>query len=277
MAPDHAALASCGIHRFRAAENVVTVYGGCDELVPGVVSGLSSNPTFLRLAHGGAVLSDVRLSRSFFDLGPFRSQSITADAGTGAVRLSEELGASFYLPLPPDMHRDDGIYPLTHEGRFSASMDFGNRPRVEHRLGTAITIHTGGSAEGDELELELEFVGADTSFALELTFRPGGELTGVQPAAVAPSGYPAGAAEGAAVGQAYQLASGTGSYRVGADVIEFGPGIAADPDNPPVYNPGEAYRYLAGTNATDGVKVYITGRTRGTHRFTLRGRSLLQG
>lgn len=265
MAPDHAALSSCGIHRFRTAGSVVTVYGGCDELVPGVVSGLSSNPTFLRLAHGAAVLTDVRLSRSFFDLGPFRSQSVSAEAGT--VRLAEEQQASFYLPLPAEKRREDGIYPLVHEGRFSASMDFGHRPTVEHRLATAITVHT--RAEGGAVELELEFDGADTSFALELTFRPGGELTGVASPAVVPSG--------AAGGEAFQLTNGTGTYRVGADVIEFGPGIAADPDNPPVYNPGEAYRYLAGTNATDGVKVYITGRTRGTHRLALRGRTLAQG
>ena len=270
MAPAHAALTSCGIHRFRGARNVVTVYGGCDELVPGVVSGLSSNPTFLRLAHGDAVLTDVRLSRSFFDLGPFRSQSVSADADTGAgagtVRLGEEQCANFYLPLPPEKRREDGIYDLVHEGRFSASMDFGHRPTVEHRLATAITVHTGGGAGEDAVELELDFDGADTSFALELTFRPGGELAGVAGPAVVSAG--------AAGGCAFQLTAGTGRYQVGDDVIEFGPGIAADPDNPLVYNPGEAYRYLAGTNATEGVRVYITGRTRGTHRFTLRGRSL---
>jgi len=261
MAPDRAALSSCGIHRFRHAGTVATVYGGCDELVPGVVSGLSSNPTFLRLAHGAAVLTDVRLSRSFFDLGPFRSQGVTADAEAGTVRLGEELLANFYLPLPADKHRADGIYPLGHEGRFSASMDFGNRPAVEHRLATAIMVRAGAGAAGDAVELELEFDGADTSFALELTFRAGGDLAGVVPA---PGGAPG----------AFQLVAGTGSYRVGRDVIEFGPGIAADPDNPPVYNPGEAYRYLAGTNAAGGVKAYITGRTRGTHRFTLRGFTL---
>ncbi|MDR7160012.1 hypothetical protein [Arthrobacter sp. BE255] len=266
MAPDRAELATCGVHRFRKAGNVVTVFGGCDELVPGVVSGLSSNPTFLRLAHGDAVLTDVRLSRSFFDLGPFRSQTVSADPGAGTVRLSEEQRANFYLPLPPEKHRQDGIYALVHEGRFSASMDFGHRPTVEHRLSTAISVHTGGGAGGDVVEVELDFGGADTSFALELTFRPGGELTGVAGPAVVPSG--------ASGGEAFQLTSGTGSYRVGDDAIEFGPGIPADPDNPPLYNPGEAYRYLSGTNATDGVRVYITGRTRGTHRFTLRGRSL---
>ncbi len=261
MAPDHVALDSCGIHRFRRAGNVVTVFGGCDALDPGVVSGLASNPTFLRLAHGDAVLTDVRLSRSFFDLGPFRTQSVSTDAGT--VRLAEEQRANFYLPLPAEKHREDGIYPLVHEGRFSASMDFGSRPTVEHRLATAITVRPGVGADGDAVELELEFDGADTSFALELTFRPGGELAGVEPLA-GPN----------AVQGAFQLTAGTGTYRAGADVIEFGPGIAADPDNPPVYKPGEAYRYLSGTNAADGVKVYITGRTRGTHRFTLRGRSL---
>ena len=83
--------------------------------MPGVVSGLSSNPTFLRLAHGDAVLTDVRLSRSFFDLGPFRSQSVSAGrpgAGAGTVRLSEEQRANFYLPLPAEKHREDGIYTL---------------------------------------------------------------------------------------------------------------------------------------------------------------------
>jgi hypothetical protein len=68
--------------------------------------------------------------------------------------------------------------------------------------------------------------------------------------------------------------SGTGTYRVGADVIEFGPGLPADPDTPAAYNPGESYRYLGGTNAAAGTKVYFTGRTTGVHRFTLRGYTL---
>lgn len=250
MTPEHAELRSCGIHRFHGSGNVVTVYGGCDELVPGVVSGLSSNPTFLRFGHGAAVLSDVRLSRSFFDLGPFRSQE-TVRSGNG-VSLSETVEASFYLPLAPEIRRRDGIYALEHEGRFSASMNFSSRPTVVHRLKTDVTVQ----AAGAETVVEIGFDGADTSFALELTFRPGGVLEGVEP--IGESGT-------------YQLVAGTGRYSVGGDVIEFGPGTPHDADTPPVYNPGEAYRYLAGTNATDGLKVYITGRTRGTHRFTVRG------
>lgn len=250
MSPERAELRTCGIHRFHGSGKIVTVYGGCDELVPGVVSGLSSNPTFVRYAHGGAVLSDVRLSRSFFDLGPFRSQE-TVNNGTG-VSLSETVEANFYLPLPPEKRRADGIYALEHEGRFSASMDFSCRPTVVHRLKTDVSVHVSGS----EAAVEVHFDGADTSFALELTFRPGGVLEGVEPLAVPGT---------------FQLTGRTGRYTVGGDAIEFGPGTPQDADSPAGYNPGEGYRYLGGTNATEGLKVYITGRTAGPHRLTLRG------
>jgi hypothetical protein len=250
MAPAEAALETCGVYRFRDGGSVVTVFGGCDALVPGVVSGLAANPTFLRFAHGAAVLTDVRLSRSFFDLGPFRSQHTVAN-GT-AVTLSEELEANFYLPLPAQKRRADGIYALEHEGRFSAGMDFGSRPTVVHKLGTDIAVQ----ADGGQAVLDISFEGADTAFALELTFRPGGTLDGAIP--LGGTG-------------AFQLVEGTGCYRVGGDAIEFGPGLPASPDTPAAYNPGESYRYLAGTNASGGLKVYITGRTRGSHRFTLRG------
>lgn len=252
LVPAAAALDSCGVFRFRKSGAVTTVFGGCDDQVPGVVSGLATNPTFLRFAAGAAVLTDVRLSRSFFDLGPFRSQQ-TVRAGS-SVTLTEELAANFYLPLPASKRRADGIYALEHEGRFSASMDFSSRPTVTHRLATTICV----TVDGAETALDVGFEGAETAFAMELTFQPGGVLEGVEPAGEADS---------------YQLVAGRGRYRVGADVIEFGPGAAADPDTPAAYNPGESYLYLAGTNASAGVKVFITGRTTGNIRFTLRAAS----
>ncbi|MCQ6273159.1 hypothetical protein M8J71_22120 [Pseudarthrobacter sp. R1] len=252
LAPAQASLASCGLHRFRSGASVTTVFGGCDDLVPGVVSGLASNPTFLRFGNGDALLDGVRLSRSFFDLGPFRSQHTVSNGNT--VALSETVAANFYLPLPAEKRRTDGIYALEHEGRFSAGMDFSSRPTVVHRLDTEIVVEV----QGDRTRLTVGFHGADTSFALELTFRPGGVLEGVLPL-----GSP----------DAFQLVEGTGRYRVGSDVIEFGSGLPADPDTPPAYNPGENYRYLAGTNASEGIKVFITGRTKGRQVFTLRALS----
>ena len=253
LAPGEAALGSCGAYRFRTAGSVATVFGGCDPLVPGVGSGLATNPSFLRFGHGAATLSDLRLSRSFFDLGPFRSQR-TVRQGSALV-LAEQLEANFYQPLPQGKQRAHGIYALEHEGRFSAGMEFSSRAVDVHRLATEIRVQAADGYVG----LDIGFEGTHTAFALELTFHPGGVLDGVEPA-----GAPG----------TYQLVSGTGTYRVGADVIEFGPGLPADPDTPAAYNPGESYRYLGGTNAANGTKVYITGRTSGRHRFTVRGYTL---
>lgn len=255
LQPARAALESCGTYRFRHGETAVTVFGGGDHSPSGVASGLSNNPTFLRFRHGNSVLSDVRLSRNFFNLGPFRSTETRGD--DESVRLREQVEASFYLPLPPERRRQDGIYEQSHEGRFSAAMDFAGRSTVQHRLGTEVTV----TAKGHEADVDISFDGADTSFALELTFRPGGVLEGVEEVS-----------DGV-----YQLVASMGRYSVGAHAIEFGPGSAADPDTPPVYNPGENYTYLRGTNATEGIKVYITGRTRGARRLTLRGAGATAG
>jgi len=253
LMPPEAALESCGAYRFRSGGSVATVFGGCDPLEPGVGSGLATNPTFLRFGYGGAVLSDVRLSRSFFDLGPFRSQQTVRQ--DGALVLAEELQANFYQPLPSGRLRADGIYALEHEGRFSAAMEFSARPADVHRLSTRMTVQAGDGQVG----LDVDFEGSRTAFALELTFPPGGVLTGVRPAATPGT---------------FQLVAGTGTYRVGGDVIEFGPGLPADPDTPAAYNPGESYRYLGGTNASSGIKVYISGWTSGSRRFIFRGYTL---
>ena len=249
LQPARAALESCGTYRFRHRETAVTVFGGGDHSPSGVASGVSNNPTFLRFRHGNSVLSDLRLSRNFFNLGPFRSMETRPEGDS--VRLHEQVEASFYLPLPPERRREDGIYEHSHEGRFSAAMDFAGRSTVQHRLRTEVTV----TAKGHEADVDITFDGTDTSFALELTFRSGGVLEGVEEVS-----------DGV-----YQLVASTGRYSVGADAIEFGPGSAADPDTPPVYNPGETYTYLRGTNATEGIKVYITGRTRGARMLRLRG------
>lgn len=255
LQPARAALESCGTFRFRHGETTVTVFGGGDHSASGVASGLSNNPTFLRFRHGNSVLSDVRLARNFFNLGPFRSMETAAEGES--VRLHERVEASFYLPLPAERRREDGMYEQSHEGRFSAAMDFAGRPAVQHWLGTEVTV----AVNGHQADVDITFDGADTSFALELTFRPGGVLEGVEEVS-----------EGA-----YQLVDSIGRYSVGGDVIEFGPGSAADPDTPPEYNPGENYTYLRGTNATEGTKVYITGRTSGTRRLTVRGAGPMAG
>jgi hypothetical protein len=65
----------------------------------------------------------------------------------------------------------------------------------------------------------------------------------------------------------YQLVSGTGSYTVGSDRIEFGPGNGAARVG---MDPGERYTYLGGSLTPDGQRVYLTGRTPGRQTLQLR-------
>ncbi|MGY4767087.1 hypothetical protein ACXC9Q_09225 [Kribbella sp. CWNU-51] len=97
-----------------------------------------------------------------------------------------------------------------------------------------------------------ELDGDETAYAIELCFRPGGTLAGVE-ALDAPGNY--------------QLVSGTGSYTVSADRIEFGPGNGA---TRVTMDPGERFTYLNGSLTPDGLRVYLTGRTPNRQTLTLR-------
>ena len=73
--------------------------------------------------------------------------------------------------------------------------------------------------------------------SIELAFRAGGKLTGVEPIAGATD--------------AFLLKSGTGRYTVGDDTIEFGPGRVE-----------HTYTQVRGALPKwDGLSVYLTGLT----------------
>jgi hypothetical protein len=231
---------SSGLAVVRDGGFYAAVFGGSDYAAHGRIrSGLASNPTFLRVAGRDAVLDAVRLSRDFFGVGPFRADGLT-EGGDGVIVLRERVAASYYGPLPDEYRRPDGVYALTDEGRFSASMDFAHRPTTEVALETQIRITLGDGTVAVECEAEP----ARVRQTLELTFRPGGELTGVSESA----------------GSGHVLAGDHCEYRCGADAIEVAAIGAAEPNGlgrGPAYHPGEDYTHLAGTDATNGVKLYI--------------------
>ncbi len=175
------------------------VYGGSD--VPEhrrIRSGLACNPTFLRLFAGDAVLDAVRLSRGFFDLGPFRAADMERPADN-RYRLTETLTAAYYQPLPKDERRDDGVYRLVDDGRFSASMAFPDRPRDEVSHTTRVEV----DLREDGADLRIDISGPRVPWALELTFRPGGVPEGAVP-----------------IGDGrWCLTTGPMTYRVGDDEI----------------------------------------------------------
>ena len=78
---------------------------------------------------------------------------------------------------------------------------------------------------------------ADVPVSIELAFRHGGKLTGVEPVSRVPD--------------AFFLRSGTGNYTVGDDTIEFGPGRVE-----------HTYEQVRGALPKwDGQSVYLTGLT----------------
>ncbi|GLY04547.1 hypothetical protein [Actinoplanes sp. NBRC 101535] len=225
------------------------VFGGSDyPRQRRIRSGLANSPTFLRLYAGAAVLDSVRLSRTFFGLGPFRGDGLTLD-GDQAV-LTERVSAAYYQPLDPAELRADADYGLGDDGRFSAAMDFAKRGRDEVTLETTVRV----DLTGDGAELSVEVSGAIVDWALELAFRPGGTMHGARP-----------------VGAAWQLDEGTAHYRVGDDSIQISVTAAdhAPADGPPAYHPGEEYAFLGGTDAASGEILYVTGKAPARLRLNL--------
>ncbi|MEV5962990.1 hypothetical protein AB0L70_14575 [Kribbella sp. NPDC051952] len=234
--------------RIRRGTRTATVFGGTDfHDIPVISSGLSTNPTFFKFRQGAAILDSVRLSPQFFSTGHFRSDGLRR-TGPGAFKLADEVKVPYHLPLPKRYRRADGRYALTPEGRFYASMDFPHRPKQYRSLRTEVTVVEVGN--GFDLTFELD--GDETAYAIELCFRPGGTLSGVEALDAAGN---------------YQLVSGTGAYTVGSDRIEFGPGNGAARV---AMDPGERYTYLGGSLTPDGLRVYLTGRVPGRQVLTLR-------
>ncbi|MFF5187582.1 hypothetical protein ACFY30_28100 [Streptomyces sp. NPDC000345] len=239
----------------RASATAHTVlYGGSD--VPAhrrVRSGLACNPTFLRLFAGDAVLDAVRLSRGFFDMGPFRAADVRRLADS-RYRLTETLSAAYYQPLPPGRRRDDGVYGLADEGRFSAAMAFPDRPRDE----ISHTTRVEADLRDDGADLRIDISGPRVPWALELTFRPGGVPEGAVP-----------------IGDGrWCLTTGPVTYRVGDDEIRVEAGVEAGeplagPDRSDVlrYDPGQDHTVAGGTDATTGNRVYLGGH--GPHTLTV--------
>ncbi|MGW2723200.1 hypothetical protein [Streptomyces sp. NPDC001492] len=250
--------ARLAVHASATAHTVV--YGGSD--VPEhrrIRSGLACNPTFLRLFAGAAVLDAVRLSRVFFDLGPFRAADMERLADH-RYRLTQTLTTAYYQPLPKDHRRDDGAYRLVDEGRFSAAMAFPDRPQDEVSHTTRVEV----DLRDDGADLRIDISGPTVPWALELTFRPGGEPQGAVP-----------------LGDGrWCMTTEPVTYRVGDDEIRVEAAVEtgeplAGPDRSDVlrYDPGQDYTVVGGTDATTGNRVYLGGHGPQTLTLTLRATS----
>jgi hypothetical protein len=226
--------------RIRRGSASATVYGGSDWPL-GVSSGLASNPTFFNFRNGNAVLESVRMTPGFFTEGPFRSEGMKVEGNRYLLQQTNHV--PYYQPLPKHLRNPHGDYPLTPAGnRFWAKMNFPERPKSNiQTLDQKVTV----TENSGTFELAFDIGGHDrVPVTIELTFRRGGDLEGIEPGATRPN--------------LHFLRQGMGRYVVGNDVITFGPGQA---DHEMIGMGGTSNEANNGTSQQDGSRVYITGFT----------------
>ncbi|QOY89010.1 hypothetical protein [Paludibaculum fermentans] len=243
--------------RIRRGERAASIYGGNDRPL-GIASGLAHNPTFFHFRNGSAVLNSVRMGGPFFSLGVFRAEGVSV-AGNQTL-LQQRWEAPYYQPLPKEYRNAGGDYALTpvKDGRFWSKLDFPHRQMSGVQvLDQKVTV----IEKPGVFELHIEITGHDrVPYAIELAFRPGGEFGGA---------IRAGALSGrGGEGKALFLAEGMGSYRVGGEGIEFGPGQA---EHEVISLSGHTYQAHGAVLRAAGNCVYITGYTPFRKVITIRG------
>ncbi len=232
-------LVNTNLVRIKRGNTTAAIFGGTDwHLGHGAWSGLSHNPTFFKMRKGDAILESLRMAPAFFSTGYFRSNGLVVNGNN--YHLTEQRQTPYHQPLPRQYRREDGIYKMSPDGRFFSMMDFANRPKDYIRLKTDVRIQEMNKSGAFELEISADQT-PNVAYSIELCFRKGGELSGVIPQANDPEGF--------------FLKEGTGSYRVGNDVIQFGPG-KMEHSRPP--RPYEQYSVHNGTIRADGYRVLIT-------------------
>ncbi|NQU51040.1 MAG: hypothetical protein HQ522_00720, partial [Bacteroidetes bacterium] len=127
---------------------------------------LGKNPTFFTLSKGKAVLASVRLASAFFGRGQFKTEKVTRVGDTFVLNWEYEWG--YFQPLAK---REKANYVLPFDE------DRKRRKMSEMQILKAqITI----SEKDGFFELAFELEGTDNvPLAIELAFRKGGKLEGV--------------------------------------------------------------------------------------------------
>lgn len=159
---------------------------------------LQGSSRFLTLRQGRAVLQAVRFSSAFFGKGQFIPAK-GAKSGD-SYEMEHHLDGPYYQPIARVVEAGPENWEAARKERAQTE--------VSHlRYRAAVSESTDG------FRLRIRAEGTDNvPLAVELAFRPGGQFENVEPFPKLPD--------------AYLLKSGFGAYRVGRDVLRFGPGRA---------------------------------------------------
>jgi hypothetical protein len=192
---------------------------------------LAENSTLFTMFNEHAVLQAVRMASAFFGKGQFKADKLQLI--DGAVILRQELQGPYYQPYPVDELPEDGDWE---------KMPRKNRPKSEIQF-LQSTIKIEEKNKGT-FALTFDIQGTDNvPLAIELGFRPGGKLSGVEKV---PD-----------MEDAWFLPSGMGRYEFDGRLIEFGPG----------WHEHQWTQLRGASPKLNALSVYLTGFT--PFRFTL--------
>ena len=192
---------------------------------------LAGNSTLFSLRKGAAALEAVRFASAFFGKGQFVAEKLEVIAGNYVLRQS--LQAPYFQPLShAQIARGEHVRMAPNGTLAVDSRAAREQSNVQHLESVAEITERDG-----KFEITLTITGTEhVPVAVELAFRHGGELSGV---------------EVMKAKDTYLLAEGTGRYAYAGQVIEFGPGQAE-----------HAWTQLRGALPKwDGLSVYLTGFT----------------
>lgn len=194
---------------------------------------LAENPTVFSMRKGRAALEAVRVASAFFGKGQFIGSELVANDGRYSLR--QKLQGVYFQPLSPaEMAANDGKVLMAPNGTLATTQKVQRALSNVQLLESVITV----TENQGRFELAIEVSGTDNvPVAVELAFRHGGELRGVE------------AVPG--VKDAFLLRDGFGEYAAENEVIKFGPGKVEH-----VYTD-----IRGGVPKWDGKSVYLTGFT----------------
>jgi hypothetical protein len=193
---------------------------------------LSNNASWLTFHKGNAVLQGMRVAASFFGKGQFQTDKIEQQGDTWVMQKS--LDGPYYQPLPA--------------GKIDPEGDWDKMPRADRqqsevqKLDTIVKVKEATNG----LQIAIDITGTEgVPVALELIFRAGGTLAGV--------------IKHPKKDNAYLLSGESGSYTVGSDIINIGPGKAEH----------KGVQLRGALPAMDTPTVYLTGFTPFHHILNL--------
>ncbi len=185
---------------------------------------LAQNPTLFAFHKNNAALEAVRLASAFFGKGQFSGQTLVKEGD--AFIMTHEAEGPYFQPFSPDQV----ALPIDWN---KTSRELRKKSEIQHLQSQVRIVEKNG-----RFELSFTIKGTDdVPVAIELAFRKGGKLSGVEPVNN--------------IADAFLLTDGMGSYQFEENEISFGPGQAE-----------HRWTQLRGSlPKMNSLSVYITGYT----------------